>query len=424
MRLKIAIWHNLPSGGGKRALFDQVRGLVASGHHVEVWCPPSAARDFLPLAGLVDEHVVPFADESVPGWRRRWTSWIAAQARRMDEHCRRCAAQIGARDFDVLLVHPCRFFRASSIALYATVPTILYLQEPFRTLYEASPRLPWAAPSDTFHPLSPQYWAAAARDLAVLQPKRVQVRNERAWVDAFDQVLVNSLFSRESVLRAYGVDARVCPLGIDTAHFSPTGDAKERFVIGVGNLYENKRPLFAVQCVAAIPAAVRPPLVWVGNMGDVDEMVTEAARTGVDLTVRILVTDDELKSLLSRAAVMVYPSRLEPFGYAPLEANACGTPVVAIAEGGIRETIREGVNGRLIGNLDPADFASAILEFCDDLAHAMHFGQRARQHVIDAWSADVATRALEDELERVIARPSSIDGQVASESSKAPLAAS
>src|SRR5229473_3089346 len=57
--MKIAIWHNLPSGGGKRALYDHVRGLVARGHEVEGWCPPTADRSYLPLSTIVPEHVVP-----------------------------------------------------------------------------------------------------------------------------------------------------------------------------------------------------------------------------------------------------------------------------------------------------------------------------------------------------------------------------
>jgi hypothetical protein len=57
--LRIAVWHNLPGGGGKRALYDHVRGLVARGHHVESWCPPTADQAFLSIGDLVHEHIVP-----------------------------------------------------------------------------------------------------------------------------------------------------------------------------------------------------------------------------------------------------------------------------------------------------------------------------------------------------------------------------
>src|SRR5229473_8596052 len=57
--MKIAVWHNLPSGGGKRALYYHVRGLVERGHTVESWCPPTADVSYLPLRELIPEHAVP-----------------------------------------------------------------------------------------------------------------------------------------------------------------------------------------------------------------------------------------------------------------------------------------------------------------------------------------------------------------------------
>src|SRR5262245_54052410 len=56
--VRIAVWHNLPNGGGKRQLYSHVQGLLRRGHHVEAWCPDSADRQYLPLAELVTEHVV------------------------------------------------------------------------------------------------------------------------------------------------------------------------------------------------------------------------------------------------------------------------------------------------------------------------------------------------------------------------------
>src|SRR5262249_43819292 len=57
--MKIAVWHNLPSGGGKRALFYHVRGLVERGHEVVSWSLDTADRDYIPLSDLVVEHVLP-----------------------------------------------------------------------------------------------------------------------------------------------------------------------------------------------------------------------------------------------------------------------------------------------------------------------------------------------------------------------------
>src|SRR6266478_2732631 len=97
--MRIAVWHNLPSGGGKRALFHQVKGLVKRGHAVKIWCPPTADLGFLPLEHLVRERVLPL------GWRDRDAERpvsaviqsyrnVVGKLRAMEEHCRRCAEEI------------------------------------------------------------------------------------------------------------------------------------------------------------------------------------------------------------------------------------------------------------------------------------------------------------------------------------------
>ena len=52
--LKIAVFHNLPSGGAKRALYDHVKYLASSGHEVDVFIPETANETFLPLKGIVN----------------------------------------------------------------------------------------------------------------------------------------------------------------------------------------------------------------------------------------------------------------------------------------------------------------------------------------------------------------------------------
>ena len=69
--IRIAVWHNLPSGGGKRALYDQVRGLTNRGYHIEAWCPSTADQNFLPLNSLIKEHIVELAD-----YAKASTNWI------------------------------------------------------------------------------------------------------------------------------------------------------------------------------------------------------------------------------------------------------------------------------------------------------------------------------------------------------------
>lgn len=404
--MRIAIWHNLRSGGGKRALFHQVRGLVERGHHVEAWCPPSADPSFLPLGRLIREHVVPLPP---PGRLAKWklSSSRVDRIRRLDVHCRQCATEIEAGDFDLLMAGPCSFTRAAPIARHTAIPSALYLQEPFRRLYESLPDLPWRA-LPVPERFSIHYFRDCVEDRLRVRRYRVQAREEWLSARAFDRILVNSLFSRESVLRAYGLDSSVCYLGVDAALFQPKPVPREGFVVSVGGLAFAKGADRAIRALAAIEEAERPELVWIGNF-EVPrhrrQIEVLAARHGVRLRVRTRITDDELIDCLSRAAVMLYVPVLEPFGLAPLEANACETPVVALAEGGPREAIRDGVNGRLVPDGDPRALAAALRELLVRPELARRLGKQARAHVIRHWSWDSACDRLERELLRTAGMP-------------------
>ncbi len=412
--MKIAVWHNLPRGGGKRALHDQVKGLVSRGHEVEAWCLSTADSDYMPLASMVREHVIPYDAQPQPLLKKldRAASRLfdtPGSPHPMELACGKCAHEMAAGGFDVLLAHTCRFYHSPAIGremarAQPELPRVLYLQEPLRRLYEAMPRLTWAAPAPVpWGREKPRALAARLRNAVALHHDRILARAEVDNARAFDAILVNSYFSRESIARAYHLDARVCYLGVDTSLFTPTTEAREFFVLGVGDVAGRKRPLLTVEAVAAIPVP-RPTLVWVGNQADENvlaNMRAAAAAKGVDLDVRLGVSDQELVDLFRRARLVIYVPRLEPFGYVPLEANACGTPVIGVAEGGLRETIRDGVNGFLC-EPDPESLAAGMRRILDDPATAARISAEAPGFVQEEWSVGRATVRLEEELRRAI----------------------
>lgn len=406
-RLKIAIWHNLPSGGGKRALYHHVKGLLERGHHLESWCPPSADQKYLPLAELIREHVVPL-DSAVghgPGLLKRLRlriEPILPRVEAMEKHCQECARQIDRAGFDLLFANSCLQVATPSIGRFTALPPALYLQEPFRPLYEARPTPPWAA-AENAEPsrLTPARVKKWIQERCSVPARRIQIREEVRNAKAYRRVLVNSLFSRESLLRAYGVDSRVCYLGVDAAKFSWSAAPRKRQIISLGLLYYGKGADRAIRAVAAIPREKRPALLWIGNGSDPKYRVSVEAlarEKGVDFHFKEKVTDSELVEALHESYAMIYLPRLEPFGFAPLEANCCGLPVVAIAEGGIRETIQDGINGFLVQNDSPEELAAALLKLLDhpDLADEMR--ARARKEAAEKWNVAGATLRLEKEL--------------------------
>jgi glycosyltransferase involved in cell wall biosynthesis len=322
----------------------------------------------------------------------------------MDEHCRRCAAEIRAGGFDVLYAASCFIITTTSIGRQAGLPSLLYLQEPNRPLYEALPELIWAAPKlqgGAWRPATLKQWTGnTARTLMLRAKVRAEIDNARAY----DRILVNSYFSRESVLRTYGLDAHVCYLGVDTEHFVDRGLAREHFVVGVGAIITLKNIHFLIDALGRVPPP-RPRLVWVGNAADASYLAALtrlAHERGVEFVPQVNISDGALIDLLNRAAAMLYAPRLEPFGYAPLEAGACGCPVITVFEGGMKETVVDGSNG-LVTEPAPAAMAAALSRLLAEPELAARLGRQARHFVQERFSLPAAIGRIEAELSAVTA---------------------
>lgn len=407
--MKIAVWHNLPSGGGKRALYYHVRGLVERGHEITCWSLDTADQSYLPLSEFADEHIVSWsrngAGKHTDG---AWVDYDRAinDMRSFDEASRRCAREIEAGDFDLLFANSTLLYHVPFIVRHVRIPRLLYLQEPCRALYEAAPILPWIAGAEEHleraDVLGPKQFKV---EFPRLQALRVQAMQEWSNVRACDQVLVNSYFSRESVFRAYGIDSKVCYLGIDTSLFRDLALDRERFVVGLGSFNSIKGIDLAIKAMSLLPQP-RPRLEWISNSGSKwyqGEMNKLAWSLGVELTIREAISDDELITILNRATILLYTSRLEPFGFAPLEANACGLPVVAVAEGGVRETIKDGVNGFLV-DPEPAAIAQVMTRLLENPDLTRQIGQQAAAHVQQIWNVESSVDRLEACLREVVSR--------------------
>jgi len=415
--LDVAVWHHLPSGGGKRALFDHVRGLLAKGHALEAWCPSTADRQFLPLSDLITEHVLPLELVQVsPAFR-----WVCKRAqvdpgplekiRALSMNADLFASELRDRRFDVLLAASCRWLCAPMVAGRVRAPTVLYLQEPCRTLYEASPHLPWIAEETRPAPWwSPDAWRNFVGSAARLNPRRIQAREELRSVRAFDLVLVNSRFSRESALRAYGVDTAVCYLGVDTNRFLDHRGERRPVVLSVGEFGFHKNPEFVIRAVGL--SETKPVLQWIANRADarcVDAMTQLSRQLGVTLELKVDLGEQALVQHYQDGAVLLYAPRLEPFGFVPLEANACGMPVIAVAEGGVRETVVDNENGRLVDS--PSQMALVLDQLMRDPARAKALGQRGAAIVREKWTLEAAAGRLESHLRSVVEGRLAISGK-------------
>ena len=111
---------------------------------------------------------------------------------------------------------------------------------------------------------------------------------------------------------------------------------------------------------------------------------------------------------MARAAVLLCPSQWdEPFGMAPAEAQACGTPVVAFRRGGLGEVIIDGVTGFLVSRATRGDIAAAA----DAVRRAAALSRRAcRDHAVSDLDLERSLDAHEQLYQRLAGSPAPAPG--------------
>ena len=107
-----------------------------------------------------------------------------------------------------------------------------------------------------------------------------------------------------------------------------------------------------------------------------------------------------LADFYAAADAVLVPSRSESFGLVALEAQACGTPVVAAEVGGLRYVVQDGRTGFLVEGHDPGDHADRLLQLLGDPGLQSRMGaEAARSAPRFTWDATThAVRAVYDEL--------------------------
>jgi glycosyltransferase involved in cell wall biosynthesis len=300
---------------------------------------------------------------------------------------RTLAGEIDANAHDVVFCFASRLTQAIDVLPFLQTPSLFYAPEPLRSAYEpCEPPWPTSSPSERF---------------ASIALKSIELRRralDKRYIRSARSVVTHSHFTRETLHEIYGVDSDVVSLGVDAKVFTPGLPTRERWVLSVGALHPLKGHDFVIEALATLPVP-RPTLVVVGDRGDFEQPLRELATArGVDLELYSLLPLEQVVALYQRAGVVACAQVREPFGLVPLEAMACSTPVVAVAEGGLAETLRNGETGLLVAR-DAGALGAAILKVLDEDELAARLGRAGREEVERAWpwtrTADGYDRLLE-----------------------------
>jgi D-inositol-3-phosphate glycosyltransferase len=245
-----------------------------------------------------------------------------------------------------------------------------------------------------------------------------RVIGEEQVVQASDRLLANTMAEARDLVELYDADpdrVAVVPPGVDLDVFGPGGaggraaarrrvglDADAQVLLFVGRIQPLKAPDVLVRAAAELlradPERRRTLVVAVlggpsgSGLEHPEELEQMSRGLGLADVVRFRppVSRPELADWYRAADLVAVPSHSESFGLVAVEAQACGTPVVAAAVGGLRTAVRDGVTGALVDGHEPHTWAHVLGGLLDDPARREAMGRAAvAQAARFGWEATV-----------------------------------
>jgi glycosyltransferase involved in cell wall biosynthesis len=224
-------------------------------------------------------------------------------------------------------------------------------------------------------------------------------------------------------LKAMGIDTAkisIAPCGVDLDLFAGFGAAEPRprnhRILSVGRLVPRKGVDLVIRALPLLREAGFDDveLLIVGGGGGAAALGADpearrlselAVELGVDhqVTLRGQVPREDMPGILRSADVVVCAPWYEPFGIVPLEAMACGVPVVAAAVGGLTDTVVDRATGLHVPPRDPAAIAVAVAEILSDPELRSELGRAGRQRARSRYSWDRVAAETEKAYRRALA---------------------
>lgn len=170
-----------------------------------------------------------------------------------------------------------------------------------------------------------------------------------------DKFVANSKFVAARIARYYGRDAEVLNPPVDLGAYTPTISPTRDYYFMISELVPYKRADLAVEAFRGLDKQ----LVIAGT-GSEFKRLKSIAPPNVRFVGRV--SNNELRDLYANAAALIFPGE-EDFGIVPLEAMACGRPVLAYGSGGVLETVINGETGLFFRDQTAAALRQTVLDF-------------------------------------------------------------
>ena len=212
---------------------------------------------------------------------------------------------------------------------------------------------------------------------------------------------------------------RVVPCGVDLAHFRPAAPSTSLPVqqrpyrlLSIGRLVERKGVDTVIEALVDVPGAELliaggPDAEHLDEDPEAVRLAALAERLGVADRVRMIgrLAREDVPAVISAVDAVVATPWYEPFGIVPLEAAACGVPLVGSAVGGLLDSVVDGVTGLLVPPRDPSALARALQRLLADAELRRSLGRAARRRALTRYSWTRVAQDTELVYQSMIGRP-------------------
>jgi glycosyltransferase involved in cell wall biosynthesis len=279
-------------------------------------------------------------------------------------------------DFDVVLSSSHAFAHTVKMGSAAHTKYLSYIHSPARYVW------------------SPDFDGRGSNGLLTLPRKALQAVDVRLSRHVHSYA-ANSVEVQSRLRRFWNRDSRVIHPPVDVAYFADA-PAHQRvqnrdYLLGAGRWIPYKN----FDLIIEIANTAGMSLVIAGSGPEEAALRRAAERASVPVTFEHRPTRERLRELYWGAKALLFPAH-EDFGIIPVEAQACGTPVLGVRRGGLLETVIDGRTGFLLESSDPARYAAALrhlgeLDHDQIRAHAWGFSNNVFKARIAAWVTEDAS---------------------------------
>lgn len=359
------MFHELPKGGGERAVYEISKGIKKKGVIIDLYTTHD--KDNIPL-GIFNKTYAfrfPVKNWQSGNWKRRLYKDTFEILKLYFLH-KKIANDIDKRKYDFAFINSSQFIENPFILRFLKTKTVMYCHDPHdRLIYDPINKIPQNL--------------GIGRNIYEKSFRLLRKINDKKNINHANFLLANSKYTRQIIKKTYSLESEVAYLGVNEKDFFPEKYKKEYDILFIGSTSKLDGFDLFLEVARSLPKNIRARSV----------LAEQEWISGKEALRRIY---SESKITLSLAA-------REPFGLIPLEAMSCGVPVIAVNEAGYKESVVNNKTGYLVKR-DSREIANKIISLLKNDSKRIEMGIDARREVLYKWTWKKSTNQIYDFLLR------------------------